>query len=494
MGQNRNGAGKTLQVVICSIAGGFYFGYNSGVVSGLTSTIVQCHFFPTDPVSVEETTMQSTYRGLFTACILVGGILGAILGVPFADMFGRRLGYIACGVIGSIGILQGFIDNFAILVLIRTIMGVAVGAFSVIVPLFVTETCPPATRGSTGTIFQVAICFSIFVSQALNYAMYPEYSNETIDSMCVPTWKWKFQLALGCLPATFAIIHGLIWMPESKDWLYRQGRIDLTEEFARSESHQSLNNMDSGDVRRLEALDESALETDLPEPLLIRAPAPDKIGKFTWCELLFSQYGLEWSGIGVGLAMSTQLTGINAFICYSPQIFKDAGFTNVLVLTVVAVGLWNTVSVFAALSLVDRLGRRPLMLTAEIGMTTCAMILAASYSFLDEGTLKSIVTVVGLMGFIFFFEVGPGSLFFLMASETFPRVVRSKALVLTNVFNWIFNICVTFGFPIIDKAIGTSMTFALLAMFGMASVTFVYFKMPETKGDLPPTPLLDIFS
>ncbi|GBG32389.1 Facilitated glucose transporter-like [Hondaea fermentalgiana] len=486
-----------LHVVVSSLAGGFYFGYNSGVVSGLTSTIVQCDFFPQDPISVDETALQSTYRGLFTACILVGGIIGAIVGVPFADKYGRRNAYVACGVVGSLALLQGICNVFAILILLRTVMGVAVGALSVIVPLYVTECCPPKRRGSIGTLFQVSICFSIFMAQALNYAFDPTLSADSVDKMCVPTWKWKLQLALGALPALFIILHGLLAMPESRDWLYRTGQIDLDdEEFARSDSYHSMAGMDDGESERRDGADAGEGAGELPAPLLIRAPSADgnKLASFSWRELLFTAYGLRWAGIGIGLACSAQLTGINAFIFYSPQIFKDAGFHNVLVLTLFAVGMWNFASVFVALGLVDKLGRRPLMLSALLGMTSSSMLLAVAYAVLGDSTLKSVATVAGLMGFIFFFELGPGSLFFLMASETFPRVVRSKALVFANVFNWVFNICVSFGFPIVDKAIGTSMTFTLLSIVGICSSAFIYFKLPETRGDLPPTPLLEIFS
>jgi len=469
-----------------SLLGGAYFGYNTGVVAGLSATVVMCDYFPSDPLSTHESGGQSFLKGLFTGCILGGGIFGAMLGVPFAESHGRRPAYIACGWLGLVSALQFVLDSFWLTVAVRVLMGITVGALSVIVPTYVTEMVEPNYRGSIGTFFQISICFWIFFGQLLNFAMKPDLNPDIVDKMCVETWKWKFQLGIGVLTGLAIIVHGHFFLPESDDWLMRQGKLteedDETYAMCRPSWDEYMEEMDD--------------DSDLPAPLLVRAPSvrmPRRGGiqTYSWFELFTTRSGLKWVGIGMGLACSAQLTGINALMFYSPQIFKDAGFENVLILTVIVIGLWNFVSVFAALSLVDKLGRRPLMLTALMGMTSSSFLLSASYIILPaDSSMNTFVTVAALMGFIFFFEVGPGSLFFLMASETFPRVVRSKALVFTNVCNWTFNIVVSTGFPVLINFIGSAMTFLLLALIGAGSTLFIYKKLPETKGDLPPTPLI----
>ncbi len=470
---------------MCLLAGS-YFGYVSGVIGGLGSSIVKCRFFNesvsgeganessgvgllSDPNAGDETSAkQSAMLGLLTACLLVGGILGALVGTPLADRRGRRPCYILCGLLGVSSALLGVVDDFGALVGLRTLAGVPVGILAGLVPTYVTEVCPARIRGSTGTLFQVAICLSILVAEALNLAFAPDYDPDgDVAHRCVETWKWKAQLSFSALPALGMLLHAAVGFPESRDWQRREGLL--------SGDTDSVIGSVLGDDD-LARLTDPLAGTPAPAPPP-RAREPDDYG---WADLLLTWEGLRWAGVGVGLAASAQLTGINAIIYYAPEIFRDAHFSNVLVYTVVFVGGWNFLSVFAAVALVDRVGRRPLMLVALAGMTASSALLGAAYSWVN-GSSKSGLTLAGLVGFIFFFEVGPGALFFLLASELFPKHIRSKGLILTNVANWVFNITISFSFPIIQNSLGSGTTFFILAIVGLLCTLFGLYKLPETS-------------
>ncbi|CAK9037688.1 Plastidic glucose transporter 4 (AtpGlcT) [Durusdinium trenchii] len=301
-------AGTAKHALAVSVTCGFYFGYNTGVVSGLTQTVVDCHFFPG-----KAATTQAALSGVFTACILVGGIVGAVAGVSVADRFGRRRGLAVCGMLGLSTIFLGVVDNFWLMVAIRTVMGVTVGAVSVICPLYVTEVCDPQVRGSVGTVFQLAICFSILVGQVFNLAFTPNYDPDVASERCAN--GWRLQLSMGVVPAVAILVHVLLLkLPESEEWIAQNNRVDagLDEREGGSEPLQSPPSEDGED-----------------HVVVV-------VKEYSWYDLLGTRVGREWASIGVGLACSAQLTGINAFIFYSPQIFHDAGLHDVLVLTTAA--------------------------------------------------------------------------------------------------------------------------------------------------------------
>jgi len=468
-----------------SLLAGSYYGYNTGIVTGLKETIVLCEYFPSEQPSTLSSSEQSMYIGIFTSCILFGGIIGTIIGVPLADKFGRKRAYFMCGVLGLLPALLGIVSDFWSLVVLRTLSGVSIGFLCAVVPLYVTEVVEPSNRGSTGTLFQVSICFFIFIAQLTNYLVSSWYDPDVISKMCVHRTAWKLQLSLGFIPGLLMMIHACSDFPESEDWLSRK-------------AHTPRNRVNENERPRfLSAVGQEEHEEpdDLPMPLLVRVQrynTRSKVKTFSWKSLFCSKYGISWAGIGLGLASSAQLTGINAVIFHAPEIFKDAGFHNVLVLTMSVVGVWNFLSVFASLNLVDKIGRRPLMMSALIGMSCSMLLLAGSYTVLSHGSrsIKVCSTVSGLMGFIFFFEIGPGALFYLMASETFPRLVRARGLVFTNVVAWTLSLLVTFSFPVLNTKFGTGETFFMFATVCALCSAFIFFKLPETKGDLPPTPTL----
>jgi len=218
--------------------------------------------------------------------------------------------------------------------------------------------------------------------------------------------------------------------------------------------------------------------------------------------------------IGIILAASQQLTGINAVIFYSPDMFKSAGFCNTAVLTILVVGTWNLLSVFVSFVLVDKLGRRVLMLAALVMMALGLGLLGTAYAAFAEsddcspvnatvaaameyglgangaigeddkksGSAKGVIAIAALMLFLLGFETGPGPLFFLMATETFPEDLREPALSFTNGANWSCNIALSFLFPIVVTAAGSAATFFIMFAFALVSIVLIFLFLPETKN------------
>ena len=467
-------------ILVSTVCGGIY-GYNSGIISGLGRSMIVCDFFPVvDPATGEPvnavTTKQAMYQSFLTAEILFGGVAGTFLGVPVANKHGRRIGLRLTGAIAALASLLGAFQNFWFVVVARTFLGVGVGMTTVLAPLYAVEVSPPALRGRVGTVFQLAICFTIFAAYTVNYAFAPHYTTEagaTPKEFCVETWKWRAQMSAGGIWGILLLIHSF-FLPETEAWLELQdekiGNDGISyQEIGATSAHQSskqrsASRTDSGTRASPFTLNEEGDESESP-----------------W-SVLFSSKGFKWAFLAFGLAASQQLTGINAIIYYSPNILADANVGNVLVMTLLVVGLWNFLSVFVAIALVDRLGRRPLMIAALIGMTIALLIFAFAQWKVTDGSAKTAMSLTAIMLYLFSFETGPGALFFLIASEIFPSSVRDVAMVFANALAWGGNIIITLAFPNLSTALGEAATFFLLAGICVLSLVFTFTKLPETKG------------
>ena len=215
-----------------------------------------------------------------------------------------------------------------------------------------------------------------------------------------------------------------------------------------------------------------------------RATVADNDEQATAWGALCSLDGFKYIIIAIGLALSQQLTGINAIMFYGPQIFEAAGVPEQekLLVTMAAIGTWNLISVFISFALVDRLGRRPLMLGALSAMFLATLVSGIFYIVPVSTTFKSVMLIAMTMIFIGGFESGPGPLFFVMASESFSPLIRSQGLVLCNLLAWVFNIILVFTFPLLNGAIGPGITQFILTGVCAIAILIVFFRIPETKG------------
>jgi len=454
--------------VIVSLASGAYYGLNAGIISGIGRSIVVCDFFPErdehGKILNVETGETSLANGLLVGSILVGAMLGSFFGVPLADRAGRVVAFQVFGGLGLTILGLPFLQSFQGLLVLRMIAGLPIGALCSLAPLYVTESVPERIQGSVGTVLQISIAGCLFMAQFLNYILFPEYDPKSADPslFCVPDKTWRIQLGIGVLPAAALILHSLMFLPESPKW--RPGAGPSNFEL----SPVLLSSSPSPSLRRSSASLNSSEQVQR------------KI--FSWGDLFMTKEGLFACFIGVGLAVATMLTGMDAIMFFSPLIFGESGIRQVTLFTVIFVGLGNWICVFIATAIVDRVGTRPLMIAALLMMTLACFLLFISYALLDEGTgARRIFGIGGVLLFILGFEIGPGPLFFFLAAASFPEHIRPRALVFTNLVQWICNLAVAFFFPFLITAMGAPSTFLLLAVICACSLIFSIVFLQESK-------------
>ena len=428
----------TLIAAVAAV-GGLLFGFDTGVIAGAMLFIVpEFHLGPAE-------------QGLVVSAVTFGALFGALIGGTSSDTIGRRWTNIAAGlsfVAGSI--FSALAPNVEVLIASRVLIGLAIGLTSVAAPMYIAELSPPRNRGKLVSLFQLAITIGILVSYIVDRALAPDHA-------------WRWMLGLAFIPGALLVL-GMIAMPESPRWLMKTG--------AEKAARQALSL-----VRPANEIDAEVKE--IHEDLEHNRPA-------AWSELLMP--GLRPALIvGVGLAVLQQVTGINTIIYYAPQIFQKAGLdsaTTALAATA-GIGVVNVLSTLIAIWLVDRVGRKPLLLAGLVGMTLSLGALGVAQRFgstfdVSEQLVGPItVGFIGLYIVCFAFSLGP--VVWLMISEIFPNRARARAAGISTAANWTANFLVSLSFPVLQATMGPSLWFLYAAM-GVAAFIFIVRRVPETKG------------
>jgi MFS transporter, SP family, galactose:H+ symporter len=429
---------STLIAAVAAV-GGLLFGFDTGVIAGAMLFIVpEFHLGPAQ-------------QGLVVSAVTFGALFGALLGGTSSDAIGRRWTNIAAGlsfVAGSV--FSALAPNVDVLIASRVLVGLAIGLTSVAAPMYIAELSPPRNRGKLVSLFQLAITIGILVSYVVDRALAPDHA-------------WRWMLGLAFIPGALLVL-GMIAMPESPRWLLKTG--------AEKAARQALSL-----VRPANEIDAEVKE--IHEDLEHNRPA-------AWHELLMP--GLRPALlVGVGLAVLQQVTGINTIIYYAPQIFQKAGLnsaTTALAATA-GIGVVNVMSTLIAIWLVDRVGRKPLLLAGLVGMTASLLVLGAAQRFgsmfdVSQSWIAPItVAFVGLYIVCFAFSLGP--VVWLMISEIFPNRARARAAGISTAANWMANFLVSLSFPVLQTMMGPSLWF-LYASMGVAAFIFVVGWVPETRG------------
>ena len=382
---------------------------------------------------------------LVVSGVLVGAVLGAAVGGRLADRLGRRrLIFITAFVflVGAVG--MGLAPGVWWLISFRFLAGVGIGIASIVGPLYISETAPPQIRGSVVSFNQLAITSGILIAYLVGYAL--SFSG-----------GWRWMLGLGAVPA-ISLGVGMLFMPESPRWLVAHGE----EEEAR-------------DV--LERIDDSIDHDEGIESIR------DAIRQESGASELLKAWLRPALIVGLGLAVFQQITGINTVIYYAPTVFHATGFGgSASILGTVGVGIVNVLLTVAAILLVDRVGRRPLLLVGLAGMVLSLGILGLAFLLPALSGIVGWIAIGSLALYIAFFAVGLGPVFWLLISEIYPLEVRGAAMSVASVGNWASNLLVSLTFLSLVGAIGRPYTFWLYAVVGVAALVFVYFLVPETKG------------
>jgi len=389
--------------------GGTIFGYNTGVIGPILQSSL-----------VNDFNMSSFDEGILTSCILLGAMIGSLSGGLLADKIGRKKTTIIVSLLSAIGAIgSAFVPNFIFLCVVRAILGLGVGVCSVVLPMYVTEISPADKRGSLGTFFQIFITLSIFIAYLLGYALVGRVKND-----------FRILFGLGAIPALILFIISATIMPESPLW-----------QSAPEEKQQILNN-DLQSSRR---------------------------GGWT---LLFSNSSAKPLFLGIVLAITLQLTGINAIIYYAPKILSN-NFNSVL-LAANGIMAWNFVTTLISIALVERLGRRTLYLINLPLLCISNITLGFDYQFID-GPTQGYVAMVCFAIFILGFEAGPGSLFWISITELFPNSIRDEAVATINFLQWGCNLLLSLTFPVLTQSLGLGVVYWIFSGVGIVGTIIIFF-------------------
>jgi sugar porter (SP) family MFS transporter len=414
--------------------GGLLFGYDTGVISGALIFIKR------------DFSLTTIAEEIVVSGVLLGATIGAIIGGRLADRFGRRRILLVTATIFGVGALASALSpSPAILIISRIALGVAIGLSSTTVPVYLAEVSPPDARGWIVSLFQLAVTAGIVSAYLVDYAF-----------ASVGGWRWMLGLAVA--PA-LVFGAGMFFLPETPRWLIRSGH----HEIARSVLLRIRDNFD--------------VDLEITE---IQTSLAHQEQRGTWADLLHRHIRPALI-VGLGLAVFQQITGINTVIYYAPKILQSAGFASAsgAILATVGVGVVNFAMTIVAMLLVDRAGRRPLLLVGIAGMIVTLAILA--FSFHATSTNLAWIAVICLMGYVASFAISLGPIFWLLIAEIYPLKVRGLAEGTAATFNWGSNLIVSLTFLTLLEKLGPSSTFALYAFASVASWLFVYYIVPETK-------------
>jgi sugar porter (SP) family MFS transporter len=420
---------------ICAIAtmGGLMFGFDIAIISGAVPFIQT--FFGWNELEL----------GWGVSSLLVGAVFGAFGSGVLTDKFGRKrvLIFVALFFAASCA-LTALAGSSVLFISARLFGGLAVGAASVLSPMYVAEVAPPRSRGTLVAIYQLTIVFGILCSYTINYWLH-DFDNN---------WRWMF--ATGVIPSVL-FFTGLFFIPESPRWLYKSGR--------KEESFKVLARIGGEALAKVEL-------REIAESLEVKYAAVSR-GE------LFKPASRKVMVVGFFLAVFVQISGINTIIDYAPKILLAAGLEikNALLQTSF-LGLINFIFTFIAILLIDKVGRRLLYLIGSLGMAVTLMLLAISFYL----KLDAIFTLICIMLFLVFFSSCIGPVFWTLVSEIFPNRIRGKALAFASLTQWIFNFLVILFFPHFLELLGGAVTFLFLALMSFLQWLFTLLYVPETKG------------
>lgn len=427
----------TLFVIIIAGLGGFLYGFDIGIISGALVFMQQ------------SLSISSTQASLIVSAVLGGGALAILISGPFADRFGRRLSINISAVVFIIGtVLLIIASSFATVMAGRLVQGIGVGIITIVIPLYLAEIIPSHFRGRGIALFQLALTFGILFGYLVNYFL-------------KSTGDWRLMFATALVPSILFLLGGLFLLPRSPRWLY----VHDDEDEARDVLAQTQGE---------EHVEESMTEMKT----IIKEERNQDSG--SWGMLLRSGYRKAFF-IALGVGILTQMTGINVLLQFNATILGDSGMQTAI-LGSVAVGLINFIVTIIAMSLVDKVGRRPLLITGTAGVTIALTFIGIVQLFWPTSPFTGYATLTGLMVFIVFYAVGPGVVVWLAISEVLPQAIRAKGMSVALFANSLTSAGLAAIFMDVVGVIGYGGIFLILAFFTFLYLLIAIFPLPETKG------------
>ncbi|KAI3953514.1 hypothetical protein MKW92_006080 [Papaver armeniacum] len=436
--------------------GGLLYGYDIGATSGATISLESATLSGTSWYN-----LSSVEIGLVVSGSLYGALIGSILAFTIADFLGRRRELITSSLLYLVGALVTAVaPNFAILVIGRVIYGMGIGLAMHAAPMYIAETAPSQIRGRLISLKELFIVLGMLLG----------YTVGSLEIDIVAGWRYMYGTSV---PVSLLMGIGMWWLPPSPRWLLLcaiQGKGNTEE--ARETAICCLCRL------RGEAIGDSAPE-QVDEMLNeLSYVEGEKESSF---RDIFEGKCLKALTIGAGLVLFQQITGQPSVLYYAATILKSAGFSAASDATRVSIllGLLKLIMTGVAVLVVDKLGRRPLLLGGVSGIAVSLFLLASYYTFLNNAPF---IAVCALLLYVGCYQLSFGPIGWLMISEIFPLRLRGRGLSIAVLVNFASNALVTFAFSPVETLIGAGMLFVVFGVIALLALVFIYFIVPETKG------------
>jgi MFS transporter, SP family, major inositol transporter len=428
-------------IAILATQGGFLFGYDTGVISGALPFIRQ------------ELNLTPTSQGIVVSSLLIGAAFGATFGGRLSDWLGRKATIRLASLVFVVGTLGSALAPTAeALVGARLVLGLAVGCVSATVPMYIGEISPVERRGRLVNQNE----FMIVTGQLIAFSV-----DTVIIHVLSQSGAWRWMLGVAVIPAVMLFV-GMMFVPETPRWYATKERYAEAEQV----------------LRTIRVRSDVAPEFDM-----IRKTAEHRHGhegrsgwaylRTPWVRALF--------GIGIGIAICQQITGINTVIYYAPTILEDTGLGAASsVAASISVGAIGVIGTGLGMYLLGRVRRRPLLITGQVGTTTSLLALGLCFQ-LPESTTRSYVILLFMLVFVFFQQCFISTVTWLLISEIFPMRIRGFAVGVAVFVLWMVNFTISLLFPIVTASVGATWTFLGFVVLGVAAIAFSTKFVPETK-------------
>jgi sugar porter (SP) family MFS transporter len=455
-GAARQRSGRAILISTVAAIGGFLFGFDTAVINGAVDAI-RANFG-----------LSSTATGLAVASALIGSAVGAWFAGGVADRVGRvRVMVIASIVFAVSSVGAGCAFTVWDFTAWRVLGGIGVGIASVIAPAYIAEVAPAELRGRLGSLQQLAIVLGIFAALLVD-AFFARIAGGAGRELALgaAAWRWMFIAGLGP-----SLAYGLLALqiPESPRYLIAKGKLEAAGTVLR----QVLGDIDiQGKIADIAATMKSERVPSL------RDLRGGRLGLL----------GIVWSGIA--LSAFQQFVGINVIFYYSTTLWHSVGLSesDALLITV-ATSVTNVVVTLVAIALVDKIGRRPLLLIGSAGMAVCLALMAFcfTHSVTVDGQVSLVapygtLALVAANGYVVFFGLSWGPVVWVLLGEMFPNRIRAAALAVAAAAQWVANFAVTMSFPWLADSVGLSFAYGMFATFAVLSFVFVSRYVRETRG------------
>ena len=431
-------SGKTNTLYLSGLAliaaiGGYLFGFDFAVISGAL------------PFLREQFGLNEYWEGFTTGSLALGCIIGCLVAAKTSEKFGRRPALLLSAFVfafSSAGMAMA--PGLSLFIFFRFCAGIGVGMASMLAPMYIAEVSPPQVRGRLVSLYQLTIVLGILITSIVNYSL----RNHGVDA-----WRWMF--GMGVIPSVL-FFTGVFFLPESPRWLMKAGKDDKARKVLSA----------IGDENYVKVTMIS-IKQSLTGPVTMNYAAA------------FKKPFLTAVALGIGLAVFQQFCGINVVFNYTSNIFASIGASkDDQLLQTVFIGGVNLIFTLLAILLVDKLGRKPLMLIGSAGLGVFYIVIASVL-----GAKEAISSAVFLLAAIGLYATTLAPITWVLISEIFPNKVREEATSIAVMSLWAAYFVLTFTFPILAKLLGgVKNTFYVYSVICFIGLIFIYFKVNETKG------------